>query len=53
MRYYVYFNCYFPLGDMPGKQKEEATSWKPDKDSEDGSVTSTPHQDFSDDAVMV
>ncbi|XP_050731320.1 unconventional myosin-IXa-like isoform X3 [Eriocheir sinensis] len=40
-------------GDIAGKQKEEASSWKPEKNSEDGSVTSRLHQDFSDDAVMV
>lgn len=38
---------------MSGKQKEDATLWKPEKNNEDGSVTSRLHEDFSDDAVMV
>lgn len=52
-RHNSHLNFYFHPGDPSGKQKEEATQWKSEKDNEDGSVTSRLHQDFSDDAVMV
>ena len=47
------YDLFLPSGDMGSKQKGGATSWKPEKSGEDGSVTSRLHQDYSDDAVMV
>lgn len=42
----------FPSGSTTDRQKEKAESQK-SEGTEDGSVTSRLHQDFSDDAVMV